>query len=629
MKYIRLFIAAVACLSLASCDDYLDRKPDDQVDESQVFTRYNKVNQLVTDLYGGAKEANRPMALFYHFSASAITDECEGSIVEQGVTNNFNSGNWSPMGMPSNSDHGEYWWGLYERIRRSNVILAGVEKYNTPDNPLQAGDLSKRLGETLFLRAYLHYLVVRMYGEAPYIDWAISPTETMDFKKESVHALVEKICADADAAYELLPDKWGSADFGRADKGACLGLKAMVRWMAATPLWNGGKLPDDTRQFKEEYTYDPARWEAAKKAAKAVIDCQANGKPRYSLYKKYDNTDFSNDAGEDTGNSKIYRRLWDMYYDMEAFQNESVFLVTKDKYDGWQGDVYPPSWGGGARQMPVQEQVDEYEYVGPDGYGYPVYSSRAKADGYDDENPYESVTRDPRFHRDVIYHGATFKNAIINTAEGADKIGASNASTTGYYLHKFFKESWNRDKGFSISAPPVWRLPEFMYIYCEAVNETTGPNREIYDMINEIRERSFMAPMPPAVMNDKELMKEYIQRERRVELFYENNRVWGCRLYLEPSSEKEQARENAWKAAGSDNNERAQNYWPYPKTQRMINGMRPVEDPNGKIVIGDKRYKMKRFCVEERVFLAPQHYLFPLMNSELQRCPSLVQNPGW
>lgn len=172
----------------------------------------------------------------------------------------------------------------------------------------------------------------------------------------------------------------------------------------------------------------------------------------------------------------------------------------------------------------------KYEYVGPDGYGYPVYGSRAKADGYDDENPYESVTRDPRFHRDVIYHGATFKNAIINTADGADKIGASNASTTGYYLHKFFKESWNRDKGFSISAPPVWRLPEFIYIYCEAVNETTGPNREIYDMINEIRERSFMAPMPPAVMNDKELMKEYIQRERRVELFYENNLCMGLSL---------------------------------------------------------------------------------------------------
>lgn len=628
MKYFKLLIAAAACLSTMACDDYLDRKPDDKIDESKVFNQYNKVNQLVNDLYSGAKSANRPMALFYHFSASAITDECEGSIVEQGVTNNFNSGNWSSMGMPSNSDHGEYWWGIYERIRKANVILSGVEQYNTPDNPLQAGDLQKRIGETLFLRAYLHYLVVRMYGEAPYIDRKIEPTEDMNFKKESVHALVEKICADADAAFKLLPGKWGGADFGRADQGACLGLKAMVRWMAATPLWNGGTLPEDTRQFKNEYSTDPTRWEVAKKAAKELMDFQVNGKPRYSLYKKHDNTDFSNDAGEDTGNSKIYCRLWDMYYDMESFQNESVFLVTKDKGDGWQGDVYPPSWGGGSRQVPVQEQVDEYEYIAPDGFGYPVYSQRAKTDGYDDENPYESVTRDPRFYRDVIYHGATFKNKVINTADGADKIGASNASTTGYYLHKFFKESWNRDKGFSISAPPVWRLPEFIYIYCEAVNETTGPNREIYDLLNEIRERSFMAPIPAAAMSNKELMKEYIVRERRVELFYENNRVWGCRLYLEPSSQKELSREASWKASGSDNNARA-NFWPYPKTQRMINGMRPVEDPNGKIVVDGKHYKMKRFCVEERVFLTPQHYLFPLMNSELQRCPTLVQNPGW
>ena len=29
-------------------------------------------------------------------------------------------------------------------------------------------------------------------------------------------------------------------------------------------------------------------------------------------------------------------------------------------------------------------------------------------------------------------------------------------------------------------------------------------------------------------------MREYIQRERRVELFYEGKRPWTCRLYLEP-----------------------------------------------------------------------------------------------
>lgn len=625
-----LFIIIGIGFFFCSCeDDFLDRKPDDQLDEEQVFSRYNKTNQLVTDLYANIKWANRPLVFFNHFSSAPVTDECEGSTAEGSLTNKFNNGDWGPMGMPDRSSTGQYWWDLYAKIRKANVILEGIQKYNTPDNPLQPGDLDKRVGETFFMRAYLHYLAARMYGEIVYLDHTVDPQGSMGFERESFHTIVEKIVQDCDSAYSRVPGQWGGADFGRIDKGACLGLKAMVRWMAATPMWNGGNFPSDTRFYPGEYSYNPDRWEKAKAAAKAVLDFEVEGKKRFSLYTAHDGSDFRDDAGNNNNNSKVYARLWDMYFDMNAFQQEAVFFVTKDKNHAWQGDVYPPSWGGSSRQMPVQEQVDEYEYIAPDGYGYPIYSSRATEDGYDDENPYESVQRDPRFYRDIIYHGATFKGSVINTAEGADKIGASNSTTTGYFLRKLMKESWNRDKSFDINGPPVWRLPEFIYIYCEAVNETSGPSQEIYDLLNEVRARSFMAPIPPAALSDKDLMDEYIKRERRVELFYENNRIWSCRLYLEPSSSKEMARENAWEAAGSNNDERSQNYWPYPKTQRMINGMKPVEDPEGKIVIGEKRYKMQRFFVESRVFITPRHYLFPIMDDEVKRSSQLGQNPGW
>ena len=40
-----------------------------------------------------------------------------------------------------------------------------------------------------------------------------------------------------------------------------------------------------------------------------------------------------------------------------------------------------------------------------------------------------------------------------------------------------------------------------------------------------------MKPMPPEVKTNQQLMREYIQRERRVELFYEGKRPWTCRLY--------------------------------------------------------------------------------------------------
>ena len=71
-------------------------------------------------------------------------------------------------------------------------------------------------------------------------------------------------------------------------------------------------------------------------------------------------------------------------------------------------------------------------------------------------------------------------------------------------------------------------------------------------------------------------------------------------------------------------------HWHYPKTQRSSQGMRPVEDTNGKIEVDGKKYKMQRFEVrDDRVFETPRHYWFPIMTDELKRTPSLKQNPGW
>ena len=120
--------------------------------------------------------------------------------------------------------------------------------------------VKKRLGEVYFHRAYLHYLLVRMYGEAVYVDRVIQATDDKNFKKESVHSLIRKIKQDCDSAYALVPARWSGVDFGRVDKGATLGLKAIVSWIAATPLYNGGTLPNDTREFKSEYGKDASRW---------------------------------------------------------------------------------------------------------------------------------------------------------------------------------------------------------------------------------------------------------------------------------------------------------------------------------------------------------------------------------
>lgn len=54
--------------------------------------------------------------------------------------------------------------------------------------------------------------------------------------------------------------------------------------------------------------------------------------------------------------------------------------------------------------------------------------------------------------------------------------------------------------------------------------------------------------------------------------------------------------------------------------------MRPVQDENGAITVDGVKYRMERFCVEERTF-SIQHYLFPIRQSELQKTPTIEQIP--
>jgi hypothetical protein len=90
---------------------------------------------------------------------------------------------------------------------------------------------------------------------------------------------------------------------------------------------------------------------------------------------------------------------------------------------------------------------------------------------------------------------------------------------------------------------------------------------------------------------------------------------------LEADDAKQLSLENSYTDANS---------WPYPKTQRWSHGMKPIEDPNGKIVVDGKKYKMVRFeTSDNRVFQTPRSYLFPILTEELKRTPSIVQNPGW
>lgn len=82
LKYLLLCCSA---LSLFGCEDYLDKTPQGDKTEEDVFTRFNETEQLINRLYFYVRAADQPLVHIRYFSDSALADECEGSSAENGL----------------------------------------------------------------------------------------------------------------------------------------------------------------------------------------------------------------------------------------------------------------------------------------------------------------------------------------------------------------------------------------------------------------------------------------------------------------------------------------------------------------------------------------------------------------
>src|SRR4030095_9647452 len=177
-------------------------------------------------------------------------------------------------------------------VRSTNLFF---EKINGApfDNP---ADKNRMKGEVYFLRAYLYHNLVSMYGGVPIIKRTFGLTDDFNVPRDSYESCVKFIVADLDSAATLLALSYTGNDKGRATKGAALALKSRVLLEAASDFYNSNGSWAGSYPNKELIGYvggdRTARWQAAKAAAKAVIDLN-----QYSLYQPTPST-----SGEATKN---------------------------------------------------------------------------------------------------------------------------------------------------------------------------------------------------------------------------------------------------------------------------------------------------------------------------------------
>lgn len=573
MRTIKSNILLLILFALVSCNDnFLDITPKDFVTDDAVWSSGTATKMFINDIYN--QTLTGPLYRYTSFGGSYHFDYfCTDDMGESRV--NWNGFNFTAANCPMNT-----WSDNYINIRKTNI---GIEKLG---ESLILSDVEKNrfLGDLHFLRGLLYLNLFRFYGGVPIITESLNRDEDdIFYARSSADETLKFIIDEFQLASEKLPLTLDAKEYGRATKGAALGMKAVAYLHGAGTV--NSKYYTDAATTANEFINGNLRGLYELFGAKES-DPQKKQQAFINLFlEPYD------------GNKEV---IFDVQY---AYPYRTQGGYQTIAAPGAPGPGHAYGWG---RSAPSQNLVDAFEMK--DGSEFDWNNPEHVA------HPYEN--RDARLYGTVLYHGEAWKGGVLSLSSNRFDNGVevsnnlpnglfstkSESTQTGYFIRKHQNESvicgaTNRSGLGDGGNVIVLRYAEILLTYAEAKNEVSGPDASVYDAINQIRSRAGQPNLPAGL--SKAEMREKIHKERRVELAFE------CKRFFDIIRWKEGEK--------------------YLDVPLMGMNARYAKDPaSGKIALNYSKFK-----VFDGNFSAPKNYLLPIPQSAIDRNPKLEQNPGW
>ena len=558
MKLHRIPLFILACVITASCVDlnYTEQNTRDEAWTYEYFE--NGIKNMVFDVY--AQVYNNEFESNSAYFLAGATDEAQYAL-ETGAINNYVNGGWSAA-----NPYSRTWTKCYTAIADVCMYMEKIDQTDITDwqynsnypNWVQQMELFPY--ELRFLRAYFYFELFRAYGDVPLVTTTLTNAQANTIERTPADQIVKFIVEELDAIAPYLPVSYITevgSEVGRATRIAAFALKARTLLYAASPLYNPSG--------------DRSKWAKAAEACKYILD------------------------NADTWGLKLsaYGSLWGH----EAFFNpELIFGLGRGETNSFEMANYPVGVENGASgNCPTQSFVDQYEYQ---DNGETFGARHPGSIDLRSSDPYEGL--DPRFALTVVKNGDMWPSNGSQKREIETFVGGFNASPkygatpTGYYLKKYVDGSCVTTADNQTTRRHTWilfRLGEFYLDYAEAVFNATGSaNDATYGLtaneaVNVLRNRSDIKM--PEFTEDGDAWVERYERERLVELAFENHRFWDVRR---------------WKKAD--------------KYFRNIQ----VASISGSLQL--TRSTVNRQWDEK-------YYFYPIPQTELKKNPNLTQNPGW
>ena len=506
MKKVKTILYGAALLLLVNaCDSILDREVVLSLTEDDVLTLYNNTQSRAVAIYNYLPSGFRCVDGAMMASAS---DEAEYTL-ETSSIQMFNVGSWNAKNNPD----GGSWWNNFRGIYLVNHFLANsdnldLEMYRLNPDDIGHEQYQNRLDnikrwkyEVRFLRAYFYFELIKRYGGVPVIT---RPVEIGDsFPRNTLDSCVNFIVKECDDIAWGLPVKYTEQEnLGRATRGAVLALKSRVLLYAASDLFNSPEKWASGYANKDLISVKPIdrkeRWKRAADAAKNVIDLTDAG---YAL-------------------SNNYQGVFRSYTDAE------IILARRDgASNDFEKANYPVGYDlGNSGNTPSLNLLDDYEML--DGTAFDWNNKNHAA------NPYRG--RDPRLAFTILSNMTKFNGRPVECwTGGRDGKGVPRATKTGQYLLKYIDPELNLLEGrTSVHTWVLIRLAEVYLNYIEALNEYQPAHSDIKIYYNKIRQREGikMPALPEGL--DQDAVRQKIRHERRIELAFEDHRLWDARRWM-------------------------------------------------------------------------------------------------
>ncbi|MBD9234314.1 MAG: RagB/SusD family nutrient uptake outer membrane protein, partial [Alistipes onderdonkii] len=509
MKKNIVYLMLASLLLFTGCANYLDQDPEDLNSMDKIFSSKIETTKWYNRIY-----SDDFMVQEMHYSGQIPYFWCtdESAYILESHVRNIAEGKMSPDNYYGYTGYNLYFFvRYYQAIRHCNLFLENVDKC------AELGEIDRRTmrAEARFMRAYYHYLLLRLYGPIPIVETSRSADQIgASQARNTLGECVRWINGEIDWACEngMPAARDEKFTLGLPTIGAARAIQSRMLLMVASPLFNGNSAyknwtnHDGTVLMPQ--TYDKELWKDAADAAKTVIDMT-----EYQLLKPAADATFD----EIVDNLRAVTTTWG------AGKNTEIIWGHPNSVQWYGMCALPARWYGwnGRYSLAIGMINDFFMADGSpsrpleEWFASKKFSAEA-GNGTIANTFWMFVDREPRFYASVHFPNQRLSYAYENKTDSyqdADGYGVvdfwysglsgngstpGDKNTSGFSVRKNLPLDYRSNKQTSeatrmLNVPfPIIRLGEVYLNYAEALNEYYGTSRqdEALYYLNEIRTRA-------------------------------------------------------------------------------------------------------------------------------------------